>query len=94
MKPAYEPVMTVDLIVGLILSAITFMVGRGVLDWTPENMSAFGEFLSYAVPFGFVVIGGLVTRQFTTALARPRMDKETPLMTYTEWKDLEGRPRD
>lgn len=93
MTPKTEPVVTAAAIIGLIMSVIAFLVGRGHIDWSPEDMSGFAEILSYAVPMLFVVAGGVVARHFTTPVARPQLDKDTPLMTAQEWKALDYAER-
>lgn len=75
-----EPVVTVSVIVGLILTGLTFAASQGWIDWTDEDASALEAFLQYAIPLLLTVVGGIVARRFVTPVADPHDNDGNPLV--------------
>ena len=74
-----EPVLTASILTGLILSGLTFLAQRGVINWTADDASALAEFLGYAAPIVIVLVGGFIARYFVTPVSDPRDMDGAPL---------------
>ena len=67
-----EPVVTAGAIIGAIMAALTAMVALGVIDITPEQVSAIEALLVALVPLILSVVGAVVARRYVTPVANPR----------------------
>ena len=75
-----EPVVTSAVIVGLILSFLTFASQRGWIQWTGEDATALQQFLEYAVPLLIVGVGAVSSRFLVTPVKDPRDNNGNPLV--------------
>lgn len=86
-----EPVVTAGVVSAFLVALVVFLVGRNVLEWSPEDIENFGVMagLGVSLLFGIIpLIASAVARKYTTSLVRPRDKDLKPLMTEAEWKSL------
>ena len=67
-----EPVLTAGAIVGAIMATLAALVALGVIDITPEQMSAVEKALGAILALVLPVVGAWIARRYVTPVANPR----------------------